>query len=96
MKEPEFYEQAGAFVVRIWSGHYKVTAEPIEYLELTTRQKKIIEILKIHKKLSPYEILGQLQEGITDRTLRNDLQILKEKHYLNSEGKGPKTKWYAI
>ena len=96
MKEPEFFEQAGAFVVRLWSKHYKAAAELIDYSDLTSRQKKILEILKVHKKLSPYEILGQLQEDITDRTLRNDLQALKEKRYLDSEGKGPKTKWYFV
>lgn len=97
MKQPDFYEQAGTFVVRLWSKHYR---EPIlqemYWEELSAREIKIVEILKANKRLAPHEILGQLGMDITDRTLRNDLQGLKEKGYVETEGRGPKTRWFFV
>jgi ATP-dependent DNA helicase RecG len=64
--------------------------------ELSVRQEKILNILQ-NKKLSPREILDTLKEDISDRTLRRELQALKERGYVDSEGQfGPKTKWFAI
>lgn len=36
-----------------------------------------------------------MEKTITDRTLRNDLNALKNKGFVDNEGKGPKTKWHA-
>lgn len=97
MKEPEFYEQAGSFVVRMWSKNYQETTESKSHIDLTTRQKHIIEILTTHQKLSPHEILGYLaDQQVADRTLRRDLQVLKEKKIIYNSGRGPKTKWYLL
>lgn len=96
MKEPEFYEQAGTFVLRLWSRHYTNTTPAISPTQsnLTDRQIAILDILK-DKKLAPQDILISLEEDITDRTLRRDLQTLKDQGYINSEGQlGPKTLWF--
>ena len=62
--------------------------------KLSVRQANILSILQ-NKKLSPKDILGALGDDVSDRTLRRDLQILKEKGYIDSEGQlGPKTKWF--
>ncbi len=96
MKEPVFFEQAGTFGVCLWSRSYKAS-EPISITEeakLTNRQKKIIAILT-DDEFSPGEILTQLVEDITDRTLRRDLQTLKDAGYIDNHGQlGPKTKWF--
>jgi predicted HTH transcriptional regulator len=91
MKEPDFYEQAGAFVVRLWSRHYQapLTDEHV----LSARQENILKLLEA-KPLAPQEMLDLLKEGISDRTLRRDLQDLKEKGYLDSEGQGPSSRWF--
>jgi len=44
MKEPDFFEQAGNFVVRLWSRHYRGPSVA-DIAELTDRQKAILEIL---------------------------------------------------
>ena len=91
MKEPDFYEQAGAFVVRLWSRHYQ--AQLTEEFDLSARQENILKLLEA-KPLAPQEMLDLLKEGISDRTLRRDLQDLKEKGYLDSEGQGPSSRWF--
>ncbi len=64
--------------------------------ELSPRQANIVNILK-NNRLSPREILDALEESVTDRTLRRDLQTLKEKGYVDNEGQlGPKTKWFLL
>jgi len=95
MKEPEFFEQAGTFVIRLWSRHYKGKVM-VETDQLSEREKKILTILG-SKQLSPQEILLLLKEKISDRTLRRDLQSLKDKNYVDNQGQlGPKTKWFRI
>ena len=90
MREPDFYEQAGCFVARIWSKR----SASVEEKQLTARQKEILAILK-DRQLSPQEILSLLDEDISDRTLRRDLQLLKDEGYIENEGQlGPKTKWF--
>lgn len=91
MKEPEFYEQAGCFVVRLWSRHeYAV----IDDSHLSERQRRILTILK-NNPLSPKELLSLLGEEITDRTLRSDLQSLKKVGLTYSQGEGRQTQWFA-
>lgn len=71
-----------------------VSGEVITDTRLTDRQKKILTILA-NKALSPSEILAELVEVVTDRTLRRDLQVLKEAGYINNNGQlGPQTRWF--
>ncbi len=91
MKEPEFFEQAGSFVVRLWSRHYKTAIDDYDLLD---RQRQILILVK-DKPLQPKDILSNIKEKITDRTLRNDLQLLKKKGYLDSTGQGKKTLWFS-
>jgi len=91
MKQPDFYEQAGSFVVRMWSPYYQPA---IVKDILSTRQQNILIILK-EIPLPPHEILSALQENISVRTLGRELQILKEKGYIDSEGYGRQNKWYV-
>lgn len=94
MKEPEFFEQAGNFIVRLWSRHYKGITKP-DMSELTERQKSILEALG-NEKLAPKEILLRLKEKTSERTLRRELASLKELGYVESEGtKGWNRRWFV-
>lgn len=89
MKEPEFFEQAGTFALRLWSRSFKDYSDDIN---LSERQKNILVLLK-NNPLSPKDLLSLLKEDITDRTLRSDLQMLKDKGYANTTGQGKQTLW---
>lgn len=91
MREPEFYEQAGCFVVKMWSRHQYSS---INTSDLSERQQHIFALLQ-DKELSPRDILALLKEKITDRTLRNDLQSLKKGGYADSRGEGRQTLWFS-
>jgi len=92
MKPPEFLEQAGTFIIRLWSRAYK---PEVNYSDLSSRHKEILLLLKT-ETLSPGEILPQLTGEITDRTLRRDLQFLKERGYIDVKGSTWKAKWFTV
>lgn len=95
MKEPEFFEQAGNFVVRLWSRHYKGLSAK-EMLELTDRQKAILRALG-NEQLAPSEILAKLDVSISERTLRRELNLLKEQGHADSEGaQGWDRRWFVL
>ena len=94
MKEPDFFEQAGNFVVRLWSRHYKTSFNAVT-AKLTDRQKFILEVLG-NAKLAPNEILGKLDEHISERTLRRELNLLQEQGCVNSEGAGWNRRWFIV
>jgi len=95
MNPPQFYEQSGTFVVKLWSRHQlKIDVRDTTF---TDRQAKILGILQNHEGLSPQEILTLLDEDVSDRTLRRDLQILKKWKYIDNKGQlGPKTTWFVL
>jgi ATP-dependent DNA helicase RecG len=95
MKTPEFLEQGGTFIVRLWSGHFHgADAEIIS--QLTDRQNAIISVLG-DSKLAPNEILEKLEGGIPERTLRRELSALREKGVIDLEGaQGWKRRWFVI
>ncbi len=94
MKEPDFFEQAGTFVVRLWSRHYKIGSDE-RIKDLTDRQQAILKILA-DKKLAPSEILSLLEEQISERTLRRELSTLKKYGLVHSEGLVGKTRrWFS-
>ncbi len=96
IKEPEFFEQAGTFCVRLWSRSYSPVSLISEESELTDRQKKILSLLEAGAN-APNELLNALGKDITDRTLRRDLQTLKEMGYIDAEGAGGwARRWFLI
>jgi predicted HTH transcriptional regulator len=96
MLEPEFIEQGNTFSVIFKA------KEPLYYLrateeklgQFTVRQRKIFDLLSKNKRMSPQEILRNLGDLISDRTLRRELSFLKEGGIVDSEGKGSKTTWF--
>lgn len=69
----------------------KKQAEPEELLP---RQQEILDIFRQQgKMLSAKEIHQKLHSPISERTLRLDLQALKEQGHLEKRGSGPSTFW---
>ncbi len=93
VKAPEFFEQAGTFVVRLWSKHYEQPVSGAD-TEITPRQQEILDILNRQAEASPRDIILQIDKKVTDRTLRSDLRSLKAKGLVDSSGKGRITKWF--
>lgn len=95
MQEPEFLEQAGTFVVRLWSFQHKKQVQ-IASNALTERQTLILSVIG-EARLAPNEIYKSLDGVIPERTLRRELNALKEQGKLGFEGgQGPNRKWYRI
>ncbi len=92
--EPEFISEAGRFRLIL----YKKTGIQKQISQddcLTDRQNKILIILKEGGK-SQNKILNLLDENITDRTLRRDLNALKEKKYILTKGSTWQSKWFIV
>lgn len=96
MSSPEFFEQAGNFCVRLWSRHYKKQDNDEALSKLTQRQRLIIEVLR-DNELVPSDILEKIKLDISERTIRRELNWLKEQGYVGSRGqKGWKRRWFVI
>tara|TARA_R110000868_G_scaffold266583_1_gene525818 strand:- start:34028 stop:35434 length:1407 start_codon:yes stop_codon:yes gene_type:complete len=92
IRPPEFLEQAGTFVIRLWS---RIHSSHIDDPSLTERQQHILHMLQ-GNRLSPSQLLIALENVITDRTLRSDLLILKMKGYVDSTGEGKQKRWFVV
>ncbi|MFI4956126.1 MAG: ATP-binding protein [Gammaproteobacteria bacterium] len=98
--EPEFEVQ--------WSNQFKVVfkfpssiAPPIIFQEdspnlLTERQKKIISILQQGGGVTKESILTNCSGELSERTLRRELQILKNLNILEVIGRGANARWHLI
>lgn len=97
LKSDEFFE-----IIFARDPKYKVHTHPnttpidLEHLKnhLSTRQLEILRALENHK-LTPSEIIDQLEQPVSSRTLRRDLQTLKEQALIDAEGpEGWARKWF--
>lgn len=92
--EPEFFQQAGSFVVRfIPKGYVAPTsvAHP-----LTERQRQILNALAYSVDLSFLEIKTKILNPPADRTLQEDLYHLKILNMIHSRGRGRNARWYLV
>jgi len=83
LPEPDFEHTGTSFMVTLRKS--KLTDEYLVSLNLNERQKKVIEYLKVNKKI----ILGEYKKicsGVTDRTLFQDLNILVKKSVIKAVG----------
>ena len=95
MKEPEFFEQAGAFYVRLWSrgyrpSHYNASSTATT---LTVRQEAILAVISQYHAASTSLIASALIDAPSQRTIQKDLLALKKTGIVISEGLGKKTVW---
>lgn len=93
--EPEFSEYSGGFCITFKFKDAPALLEKILSVELTNRQEAILAILS-NKKLAPNEILENLNEKISERTLRRDLAKLRDLNILGTHGSGPAAVWYLL
>ncbi|MHB1949739.1 MAG: ATP-binding protein [Gammaproteobacteria bacterium] len=85
--EPEYIERGNTFVVCFRA--HSITDQP-----LNERQQKILVLLKEHGGLRSAEIKEKLGASITDRTLRRDLNYLREHKIVNLQGRGVSAMWF--
>jgi ATP-dependent DNA helicase RecG len=63
-------------------------------VDLTSRQREIVQILSNVNELRPKDIIGRLKERTTERTLRRDLAKLKELNILGTSGSRHTVVWF--
>ena len=61
--------------------------------DLNQRQQKILDLLREKKRLRTGDVAVQLGGGVTDRTVRNDLQTLVDGGWLVRRGRGRSTSY---
>jgi ATP-dependent DNA helicase RecG len=92
--EPEFEEQTGAVVVRFLPSGYH---PPLRVgHDLTDRQRQILLILSNGKQWRLQDIYIQLTNPPTDRTVRQDLHLLRELGLVNGSGRGAGARWQLV
>lgn len=72
----------------------KKTSPQLE--KLSKRQREIIEILEKNAELRASDIMNKLAVPPSERTLRDDLAVLKKLGIINSSGRGLHSVWYKI
>lgn len=99
LPEPIFEEYSGGlsvtFVFKELIGIPSTSVSP-KPPHLTLRQKEILEILTRERKLSFREITNLLENPPAERTLRDDLALLKREELINTEGFGRGARWFYI
>ena len=95
---PEFSEHTGGFSVTFkfkeTFGH-SLTVKP-KVDQLTPRQILIVNLLKQEGELATRNILPMISPAISERTLNNELLILKDKGIINSKGQTRKKVWFIF
>ncbi len=100
--EPEFltdpveFKTIFRFPVSIKPHVYIIGEESKISNQLTTRQHRILKILSDGKQKKAKEIMVELQEPTTERTLRRDLLKLKTLEAIDSIGRGNFAAWFLI
>ena len=90
--EPEFEQQAGDIVVRFLPGNY---SPPLRVShDLTDRQREILQILADGKQLPFRQIYQALEMPPSERTLREDLMLLRRMELVDSRGHGAGARWW--
>jgi len=90
LPDPVFEDTKTSFVLTFRK--YQISDDI--FMELNERQKKAVDYLRIHKRITNKEYV-QLNPGITDRTALNDLNDMFEKHIIKASGE-KKSRFYAL
>ncbi len=89
--EPEFEEQAGAVVVRFRPSGYHPPLRVSH--DLGDRQRRILLILCDGNERRFQEIYAQIDNPPSDRTVRQDLNLLRQWGLVESSGHGAGARW---
>lgn len=95
LKSPEWSGQNGYTTLTLFSENSKAKIKTTA-LELNNRQIQILNIIKQHKSIDVISILKQLEEKVTDRTIRNDLKLLMNNNYVISTGNARYTEYIFV
>jgi ATP-dependent DNA helicase RecG len=92
--EPEFEEQAGAVVVRFRPSGYH---PPLRIShDLSDRQRRILLALSDGKEWRFQEIYAQIDNPPSDRTVRQDLNLLRQWGLVEGAGHGGSARWRLV
>jgi ATP-dependent DNA helicase RecG len=92
--EPEFEEQAGAVVVRFLPSGYHPPRRVGH--DLTDRQRQILLIVSDGKEWRFQDIYSRLANPPTDRTVRQDLYLLRQLGLVSGSGRGAGARWQLV
>ena len=90
LPEPVFEDTKMSFILTFRK--YQISDDL--FMELNERQKKAVDYLRIHKRITNKEYV-ELNPGITDRTALNDLNSMLEKRIIKTGGE-KKNRFYAL
>jgi ATP-dependent DNA helicase RecG len=93
MPEPDFKEENGGILGVIYFSHVPQQLGKSHQLDITDRQAKILQFIEEVKASSFQRIKESLQLDISDRTLRNELLLLKDLGLLELVGRGQHARW---
>jgi ATP-dependent DNA helicase RecG len=89
--EPQFEERAGEFVVRFFAPNY-AAALP-EGLDLSERQSRVFAVLQGSMKRTLKQIKESVDPSLSDSTIRNELNRLRELGLVEAVGVGRGAFW---
>ena len=90
--EPEFEERSGEVVVRFVASGY-VPPHQVSH-DLTERQRRVLHILSDGGKWRFGDISNRLSPPPPERTLRDELVMLRTLGLIESSGRGPAARWW--
>ena len=95
LKSPEWSFQNGYTTLTLFSEKNK--AKKISaVLKLNKRQIQILDIIQQHYSIDVNSILEELEDKVTDRTIRNDLKLLMDNDYVISTGNARNTEYVFV
>lgn len=92
--EPQFEERAGEFVVRFLAPNYLPSMPP--GLDLTARQARILAMFKSNPIRSLREIRESIDAGLSDSTIRGELNQLRDIGLVEAVGVGRGAVWRVV
>ena len=92
LAEPDFEFTGTSLIITLWKS--KLTDRYLDSLELNERQRKAIDYMKEHKRITSKKY-AELS-SITERTARNDLNSLVDKGVLTQKGVSKKLTYYEL
>lgn len=92
--EPEFEEQAGSVLVRFLPSDY---SPPLRVgHDLTDRQREILQLLADGTRHTFREVYDHLEHPPAERTVRDDMKMLRDLGLIEVSGRGPHARWKLI
>jgi ATP-dependent DNA helicase RecG len=88
---PEFEEVGGDVVVRFRPSRYVPPARVSH--ELSPLQRELLGALADHGSLSLSQIMNLLSDNPPERTVQNNLRMLRELQLVEFSGRGPGARW---